>query len=84
MRDAVWMERGPAKKNGLIVEEWLTEHRSRLFKKCKELKAAKLIKDVATDNGEIIATLKNCSDDKKIVVVTDSDYESLVKMTRKS
>ena len=80
----MWMERGPAKKNGLIVEEWLTEHRSRLFKKCKELKAAKLIKDVATDNGEIIATLKNCSDDKKIVVVTDSDYESLVKMTRKS
>ena len=84
MRDEVWMERGPSKKNGLIVEEWLTEHRSRLFKKCKELKAAKLIKNVATDNGEIIATLKNCSDDRKIVVVTDSDYESLVKMTRKS
>ena len=80
----MWMERGPSKKNGLIVEEWLTEHRSRLFKKCKELKAAKLIKNVATDNGEIIATLKNCSDDRKIVVVTDSDYESLVKMTRKS
>ena len=78
------MGRGPAKKNGLIVEEWLTEHRSRLFKKCKELKAAKLIKDVVTDKGELVVTLRSCTDAKKVVVViTDSDYENLVKMTKK-
>jgi hypothetical protein len=25
------------------MEEWLTEHRARLYKRCKELKAAKLV-----------------------------------------
>ena len=39
VRDSVWGRRREAKKNGLIVEEWLTEHRARLHKKCKELKA---------------------------------------------
>ena len=26
------------------MEEWLTEHRARLYKKCKELKAAKMVR----------------------------------------
>jgi hypothetical protein len=44
-----------SKKNGLIIEEWLTEHRARLFKKCKELKAKKLIKDCITQDGDVYA-----------------------------
>ena len=59
MRDAIWKKRKDAKKNGIIVEEWLTDIRARLYKKCKELKSAKVIKDVITDDGEIYAVLLN-------------------------
>ena len=59
MRDEIWKRRKEAKKNGIIVEEWLTDIRARLYKKCKELKSAKLIKDVITDEGDIYAVLLN-------------------------
>jgi hypothetical protein len=39
----------------LLIDEWLTDNRARLFKKCKELKAMKLIKDCYTNNGEVWA-----------------------------
>ena len=57
MRDAIWKKRKDAKKNGIIVEEWLTDIRARLYKKCKELKSAKIIKEVITDDGDIYAVL---------------------------
>ena len=83
LRDSIWEKRREAKKNGLIIEEWLTEHRARLHKKCKELKAAKLIKDVITQDGDIYAILK---DEKmtRLLVVSDTDYENVVKITRKT
>ena len=55
VRNEVWDKRQSAKKNGLLIDEWLTENRARLYKKCKELKALKLIKDCYTDNGEVWA-----------------------------
>ena len=57
MRDEIWQKRKVAKKNGIIIEEWLTDHRARLYKKCKELKSAKVIKDVITEEGDIYAIL---------------------------
>ena len=57
----IWKKRKEAKKNGIIVEEWLTDIRARLYKKCKELKSAKLIRDVITDEGDIYAVLQNVS-----------------------
>jgi len=127
MRDAIWQKRKVAKKNGIIIEEWLTDSRARLYKKCKELKSKKLIKDVITENGDVYAVLmpvvvlsdsagkntiasedeqgdiipleeeKNeCEDvpnqvpatkkviDKiKVIVISDADYDDLVKLTRK-
>ena len=58
MRDAIWKKRKEAKKNGMIIEEWLTDNRARLYKKCKELKSAKMIKDVITEDGDIYAVLQ--------------------------
>ena len=73
---------------------YLIDHRSRLLKKCKELKAAKLIKDVVTDGeGSIEITLKtngpNMSAEERerintLTVVTDADYENLVRATKKN
>lgn len=37
------------------MEEWLTEHRAKLYKKLKELKSKKLIKDCMTHDGEVFA-----------------------------
>lgn len=89
-RDEVWKRRRQAKKNGLIIEEWLTEHRARLYKKCKELKAAKLIKDVFTKDGDVFAVpkpkdLKSDGEElTEMLILSDSDYEGLIKATRRS
>jgi len=68
------------------MEEWLTENRARLYKKCKELKAAKLIKDVYTSDGDIYVLLmpvnKKEEPEKRLVII-DTEYEKLVKDTRK-
>ena len=55
VRNEIWESRQSAKKNGLLIDEWLTENRARLFRKCKELKAMKLIKDCYTDYGQVWA-----------------------------
>ena len=87
-RNEVWRAKAFAKKNGLLMEEWLTEHRARLYKKCKELKAAKLIKDAYTEEGEVYAIL--LPPNKKIdtvlekrVIILDNEFDRLVKDTRK-
>ena len=73
---------------------YLIDHRSRLLKKCKELKAAKLIKDVVTDGeGSIEITMKTNGPNmtaeemeriNTLTVVTDADYENLVRATKKN
>ena len=78
MRDEIWNLKTLSKKNGLIIEEWLTETRSKLYKRCKELKSAKLIKDCFTDNGNIFAKVQ----DDLLIINTDSAFDSLVKMTK--
>ena len=72
----------------------MIDHRSRLLKKCKELKAAKLIKDVVTDGeGSIEITMKTngpnmIAEERErintLTVVTDADYENLVRATKKN
>ena len=63
LRDSIWKKRKEAKKNGIIIEEWLTDNRARLYKKCKELKSAKIIKDVMTEEGDIYAILMSTEKD---------------------
>jgi hypothetical protein len=106
MRMRVWNTRPFAKKNGLIMEEWLTATRTKIWLKCKELKVQGLIKDVLTKNGDVYAIVAkrespgagpptpgtstptpstSCSavfDTEKILVVTDTQFENLLKMTK--
>lgn len=92
MRDAIWKKRKEAKKNGMIIEEWLTDIRARLYKKCKELKFAKIIKDVITENGDIYAVLLNALKDipgqidehqEKSLVPNTEDTQELTEKTDK-
>ena len=53
VRNHVWNHRQISKRNGLIFEEWLTENRARLYRKCKELKLVKRVKDCYTENGDV-------------------------------
>ena len=59
LRMYVWSKRQQSKKKGLVIEEWLTETRANLYKKLKELKADKLIKDCFTDDGDVFAVILN-------------------------
>ena len=77
MRDEIWKKRKEAKKNGIIIEEWLTDIRARLYKKCKELKSAKLIKDVITEDGDIYVVLLNVP--KETCDKQNSSNEELLK-----
>ncbi len=53
----VWGSKSLAKKNGFLMEEWLTEQRAKSYKKCKVMKSKKLIKDCYTQDGDVIAVL---------------------------
>ena len=93
MRDAIWKKRKEAKKNGIIIEEWLTDNRYRLYKKCKELKLAKIIKDVITDDGDIYAVLLNTfkeisgtndfNQEKQPTPITDDNKALEIKLEQK-
>eukprot|EP00094_Tigriopus_californicus_P000624 TCALIF_00606-PA protein Name:"Similar to ncs-2 Neuronal calcium sensor 2 (Caenorhabditis elegans)" AED:0.38 eAED:0.38 QI:0/0.5/0/0.66/1/1/3/0/607 len=87
MRFKVWNNRLFAKKNGLQMEEYLTVYRQKLLLKCKDLKEQKLIKDVQTKNGDIYAILlqkdpESPKEYEKMLVVTDSHFEALMKATK--
>ena len=59
LRDVIWTNRMESKKKGLIIEEWLTETRANIFRKLKELKCNKMIKDCFTEDGDVYATVLN-------------------------
>lgn len=91
-RTEVWQSRSFAKKNLLFMEEFLTGTRQKIFLKCKELKTKGLIKDVTTKNGDVFATIEKkeleeaaaaASPPDKILVVTDTQFENLLKMTKR-
>ena len=82
MRNKLWGQRQDTKKQGLILEEYLTDTRAKLFKKCKELKSKKLIKDCFTEQGNIYVKIlvQDGNDDQfeLIQVNNDSAYEDLI------
>ena len=66
----IWSNKSFAKKNGLLMEEWLTEHRARLYKKCKELKAAKLVSDESqTHNNSYLCQTHHISHKTQATIV---------------
>ena len=85
-RMKVWNSRGFAERNKLFMEEWLTDFRSRLLKKCRGLMEKEYIVNVKTKDGEIIVFYNDKVDGqlKKMIVVTQEMYDELLKLIGRS
>ena len=46
------------------MEEWLTDVRAKLMKKCKKLLTERLIENVKTREGDIVVIYKKVKDDQ--------------------
>lgn len=67
------------------MEEWLTDFRNKLLKKCQVLLKEKFIVNVKTKDGDIIIYYNdNEGVNKKKVVVTQEDYDELLKLVGKN
>ena len=67
------------------MEEWLTDFRTKLLKKCKKLLAQGWIENVKTKSGDIIVLYKNKTDGqlKKKVIIYQEDYDQLLGLVGK-
>merc|ERR1719154_293953 len=80
LRMKIWSNKGYAEKNKVFMEEWLTDFRSKLMKKCKKLLAAESIENVKTKDGDIIVLYKDMEDGNlaKKVVSTQEHFDQLL------
>ena len=85
-RMKVWSARGYAERNKLFMEEWLTDFRSNLLKKCQTLMKQEYIVNVKTKDGDIIVFYNDKVDGllKRRVVVTQEEYDDLLRAIGKS
>ena len=85
-RMKVWSSRGYAERNKLFMEEWLTDFRSNLLKKCQTLMKQEYIVNVKTKDGDIIVFYNDKVDGllKRRVVVTQEEYDDLLHVIGKS
>ena len=76
----VWANKGQAERSKVFMEEWLTDFRNKLLKKCKKLVAQGWIDNVKTKNGDIIALYKDKADGQvtKKVITIQEDYDQLL------
>ncbi|XP_023337528.1 uncharacterized protein LOC111708396 [Eurytemora carolleeae] len=86
LRMKVWSARGYAERNKLFMEEWLTDFRSNLLKKCQTLMKQEYIVNVKTKDGDIIVFYNDKVDGllKRRVVVTQEEYDDLLRVIGKS
>ena len=54
VRMKIWENKKLAEQSKVFMEEWLTEGRAKLMKKCKKLLTEKLIENVKTLDGDIM------------------------------
>ncbi|CAB4064891.1 NCS1 [Lepeophtheirus salmonis] len=57
-RSTVYLQRRLAKKEGILIEEWLTDYRLQLYQKCIHLKKCGYLREVVTKNGDIIVWIR--------------------------
>ena len=76
----IWSNKGYAEKNKIFMEEWLTDFRSKLMKKCKKLLSTDSIENVKTRDGDIIVLYRELEDGNlaKKVVTTQEQYDQLL------
>ena len=79
-RNKIWENKGHAERSKVFMEEWLTDFRTKLMRKCKKLLAEGFIENVKTKNGDIIVLYKDKVDGKltKKVVIYQEDFDLLL------
>ena len=80
LRMKIWGSKGYAEKSKVFMEEWLTDFRSKLMKKCRKLLADQSIVNVKTKDGDIIVLYRDIVDGNlaKKVVTTQESYDQLL------
>ena len=58
MRMKIWESKKQAEIGKVFMEEWLTDVRAKLMKKCKKLLTERLIEHVKTREGDIVVIYK--------------------------
>ena len=80
LRKKIWEKKRQAAVGKVFLEEWLTDSRTKLMKKCKRLLADRIIEDVRTDEGDIIVLFqdKETNNLTSRVVTSQEDYTDLL------
>ena len=84
-RMKIWAAKGQAERTKVFMEEWLTDFRAKLLKKCKKLLVQGWIENVKTKSGDIIVLYKNKTDGQlnKKVIIYQEDYDQLLGLVGK-
>ena len=61
LRRKIWENKKRAENVKLFMEEWLTDSRAKIMKKCKRLLSERIIEDVKTDDGNLIVLYRDQS-----------------------
>ena len=81
----IWANKGHAERGKVFMEEWLTDFRTKLMRKCKKLLTEGFIENVKTKNGDIIVLYKEKADGQltKKVVIYQEDFDRLLVLVGK-
>ena len=81
----IWANKAHAEMAKVFMEEWLTDFRTKLIKKCKKLLAEGFIENVKTKEGDIIVLFKDKVDGHltKKVVISQEDFDQLLVLVGK-
>ena len=82
----IWGNKSHAERSKVFMEEWLTDFRTKLMRKCKKLLTQGLVENVKTKNGDIIVLYKNKADGQmtKKIVIYQEDYDQLLVLIGKA
>ena len=64
LRMKIWESKKQAEIGKVFMEEWLTDIRAKLMKKCKKLLTERLIENVKTREGDIVVIYKKVKDNQ--------------------
>ena len=80
LRQKIWEKKKQAAVGKVFMEEWLTDGRTKLMKKCKRLLADRIIEDVRTDEGDIIVLFqhKESNNLTSRVITSQEEYSDLL------
>mgnify|MGYP001211763651 FL=1 len=62
----IWESKKQAEIGKVFMEEWLTDVRAKLMKKCKKLLTERLIENVKTREGDIVVIYKKKEDNQPV------------------